>query len=361
MPFGFRPRPRVEPAAPTVQSDCEAGRDEVTANPPQRAEATVARGDLIDAIEALTEANLSHPDPAIEERLIQLRLEAFSAIERTTGPASWPPAAPDLFPDVVGPPEVARQHLTSEVLRSAIFHHGCLLVRGLVDRSRVDHLVDDIDRAFAGYDAYARGKAVKKTAPWFVPFKPYPDDEREWGREGGSVLAIDSPRGLFDTIETFAQLGLDELATGFFGERPALLAKKWTFRRILATDPEADWHQDGAFMGKDIRSLDVWVSLSHCGRDAPGLDFVARRLEDVLDTGTDGARMCWTVGPGMVDRVAKGDLVQPVFEPGDALLFDHLLLHRTGTRPGMTGDRYAIEAWFASPSSYPAEQIPVAY
>ena len=64
-------------------------------------------------------------------------------------------------------------------------------------------------------------------------------------------------------------------------------------------------------MGGDIRSLNVWLALSHCGDDAPGLDVVARRLDAVVPTGTDGAWLDWTVGPGMVERVAPGAVVRP--------------------------------------------------
>jgi hypothetical protein len=105
-------------------------------------------------------------------------------------------------------------------------------------------------------------------------------------------------------------------------------------------------------MGKDIRSLDVWISLSHCGDDAPGIDVVGRRLDEIADTGTYGARMSWTVAPDVVERVAAGAIVRPIFEPGDALLFDHMNLHCTAIDPGMTRDRYAIETWFFAPSTY---------
>ena len=44
----------------------------------------------------------------------------------------------------------------------------------------------------------------------------------------------------------------------------------------------------------------------------------------------------------------------PVFEPGDALLLDHLTLHRTAVDAGMTNDRYAIETWLFAPSTYDA-------
>jgi hypothetical protein len=34
-------------------------------------------------------------------------------------------------------------------------------------------------------------------------------------------------------------------------------------------------------------------------------------------------------------------------------------LHCTAIAPGMTKDRYAIEAWFFAPSCYPMNQLPL--
>jgi hypothetical protein len=131
-------------------------------------------------------------------------------------------------------------------------------------------------------------------------------------------------------------------------------------RCVPSTIALSDWHQDGAFMGSDIRSVNVWLSLSHCGQDASGLECLPRRLSEVLPTGSHGAYFNWSVGPGMVDAVAQGQsTVSPVFAPGDALLFDHFFLHRTGIPAGIAKDRYAIESWFFAPSAYPAQQVPL--
>ena len=46
------------------------------------------------------------------------------------------------------------------------------------------------------------------------------------------------------------------------------------------------WHQDGAFMG-DVRALNLWLSLSRCGDESPGLDIVPRRLDDLVATTTE--------------------------------------------------------------------------
>ena len=53
--------------------------------------------------------------------------------------------------------------------------------------------------------------------------------------------------------------------------------------------------------------------------------------------------------------------MRPVFEPGDALLFDNMLLHRTAADATMTQARYAIESWFFAPSRYPNDQLPLVF
>jgi hypothetical protein len=321
----------------------------------------VERGRFREAIDALTAANQTQRDPSLESRLVELRRDA--PFPDAPAPQPGPPRLLDPFRGVEGIPEISRDKLTIKRLRSAIFRHGSLLVRGLFDPPTVERLVDDIERSFEAYDKHAAGAPLTDTAPWFVPFEPRTASEevpRKWIRDGGGVVAVDSPRTLFDVIEAFDAAGLRRLITEFLGEPPVLLANKWTLRRV---DPGGtpDWHQDGAFLGSDIRSLDVWVSLSHCGVDAPGLDVVGRRLPGIVEVGTNGANFDWSVGPGTVEAVAPEGFVRPAFQPGDALLFDHLLLHRTAVAPDMHRRRYAIEAWFAAPSAYPPGGIPILY
>ena len=227
-------------------------------------------------------------------------------------------------------------------------------------------LVDGIDAALSGCDAGLDGAPEEETAPWFVPFTPKPGKYRVAGRRGwvrasGGVWTADSPRMLFELLDLIDDTGLGELVTQHLGERPALSANKCTLRRVPITS-NTDWHQDGAFLGKDVRTINLWLSLSHCGRDAPGLDILPRRLDDIVETGTGGAIFDWAVAPEVVDELARVAPVQrPAFGPGDALLFDQMFLHRTAVEPEMTRERYAIETWFFAPSAYPDGQIPLVY
>ena len=52
--------------------------------------------------------------------------------------------------------------------------------------------------------------------------------------------------------------------------------------------------------------------------------------------------------------------MRPIFEPGDALLFDELFLHQTGSDPQMPKPRYAVESWFFGPSAFPGGYSPLA-
>jgi hypothetical protein len=339
-----------------------------------RADALYAEGDALGAIALLTDANRARRDHRIERRLVTMRFDSFQAAQWPETPPSIPTAVDDLFPGTVIP-EIGPADLDVAHVRSALLNHGSLIVRGLIGPDRVEQLRADIDRALDGYDAWFAGKGLATAAPWFEPFAHEPKKvERKFRRDVGGVLVVDSPPSLFDLIDAFDAAGIRRIVTEFFGEQPALLAKKWTLRRVPHDTGESGWHQDGSFMGGDIRSLNVWLALSHCGDDAPGLDVVGRRLDDIVPTGTEGAWLDWNVSPLMVEQVAPGAVVRPIFEAGDALIFDHFNLHRTAADAAMTNDRYAIEAWFLAPSTYalmmagdgvegapPRDQLPMIY
>jgi hypothetical protein len=330
-----------------------------------KADALLAEGRPREAIDLLSATNRRHRDARVEQRLVQVRHTGFGSIDRLPGRENWPPDTADLFRVGGHPPEVAGFDLTAEALGSGILRHGCLLVRGLVPRSKVAPLVEAIDKTLESYDAHCEGAPISETAPWFVPFEPDAGYSvrygRQWVRDAGGAWLVDSPHAFFELTETFQGAGVDRALTGYLGERPALSVKKCTLRRV-PTDTSADWHQDGAFLGAGIRTVNVWLSLSHCGDDAPGLDVVPRRLDHIVETGTHGAQFDWSVGPELVERLASdAGVVRPIFEPGDALLFDDFFLHQTGVTPGMTRERYAIESWFFAPSTYPHDQIPILF
>ncbi len=356
-----------------LNRDAKPSRRDAASRAIKQADKLFASGAAPDAIDWLMQANREGRDPRIERRLVMMRFDGFHRGRWPDVPPDVPATADDLFPGA-GIPEVGPDQFDVEHVSSALLNHGSLLVRGLVGPEHVDRLRADIDRALDGYDIWRAGDAPA-AVPWFEPFPLETEQvERNFRRKAGAVIAADSPAALFDVIETFDAVGVRRVVNDFFREPPALLAKKWSLRRVPHDRFDASWHQDGAFMGGDIRSLNVWLALSHCGDDAPGLDVVGRRLDGIVPTGTEGTFLPWTVAADVVERVAPGAVVRPIFEPGDVLVFDHFNLHKTATEPHMTRDRYAIEAWFLAPSTYrlmidderkkgvpPRDQLPMIY
>jgi hypothetical protein len=312
-------------------------------------------------IERLTAANAVAADRETERRLLRLRhVAGRRALD------SAPPDPRHLAPDTArlpsgALPETKREDLTAELLRAGILRDGCLLVRGLVDRDAALAFAAAIDRAFA--ERAARDSGGTAAPGYYEEFAPHPRfkpvAERPWIKEGGGVLAADSPLLSFEMLELFRAAGVPRLVADYLGEEPLWSVQKTTLRKAEPAVGGA-WHQDGAFMG-DVRSLNLWLSLSRCGDEAPGLDIVPRRLDQLVATGTDEAMLSYQVSQRKAEEAA-GDagIVRPIFEPGDALFFDELFLHQTGSDPSMPKPRFAIENWFFGASAFPVEFAPLA-
>lgn len=330
----------------------------VAADPP------VDQGELFKAIDALTAANRAGRSLDVELGLRRIRhLAGIALVGTPPGDPRHPDPAPEV-PEVGSQsrvPEVSLDGLTAATLRAAILANGCLLVRGLMNRSKAEEFAADIDRAFDVRSRLAEGE----TDPdgFYDELKPEPGyliGERAWIEEGGGVLAVDSPRLMFAMLECFEQAGLRTVIEEYLGERPAISSQKCTLRKATP-DVAGAWHQDGKFLG-DVRALNVWLSLSRCGDVAPSMDIVPKRLDDFVATGTEGTFLDFQVSQAVAEEAA-GDagIVRPIFEPGDALLFDDVFLHQTGSDPSMPNSRYAIESWFFGPSAYPENYVPIAF
>lgn len=316
-------------------------------------------GDLPGAIAAATAVLRRTGDTALLGALPEWRRQAFSQVAHPAGPATWPPNLPDPFPGCTGIPAISAAELTAAVLGGAILHHGSLRVNGLVAPHDADALRNGIDRALAARDDHYAGRPTTDPG-WYKQISVPIDGRRTWIEGTGAVWTADCPAMLFKVIDAFSRAGAIDCIAELMRQRPALSVGKSTLRRV-PHDTGTDWHQDGAFLGRDVRSVNVWLALSPCGVDAPGLDVVSRRLPYIVQTGSHGSAFDWSVGPGMIKLLEEGgaQVESPEFAPGDALLFDHMMLHRTGAGAAMTRPRWAIESWFFAPSHYPPEQVPL--
>ena len=328
-----------------------------------RVEASFAEGKIDEAIQMLESVLEEYPEPDGYIRLAEMRHSGFFKKPLAVSEVFWPPCVEgSAHPENVIP-EVQASTLTPENLGGGILGHGALVVRGLLNKAQTELLVNAIDNAFAANDQHAQTGA---TSEWFSPLKPCIENgtvriARQFIRDGGGTLAVDSPKALSQLIQVIRNTPAADAIAGYLKETPALSAKKTTLRRV-SPESNSGWHQDGAFLGKGIRTVNLWIALTDCGTDAPSMDMIPKRLNSIIKTGGGEASFSWSLDDAAVaEATGNLDPVRLQFKAGDAILFDELNLHRTATDKQMKQNRYAIEAWFFAPSSYPLNQIPVLF
>lgn len=280
---------------------------------------------------------------------------------RTRAKVSWK--------DCEGLPEISATALNSALLIAGVRTRGALIVRNMLPKQTIPALLAATD-AVTETCAHTTGNKYDGT-PRSHYFNP-PDILREvmtgtelgysrgFHRDSGSAMCVEAPSVAEALLELYEAIGLKSVLRNYFREPACLSVKKWVLRKSRFPVSEAGWHQDGAFMGTDINSLNMWIPLTHCGGDtgAPGMDLLPIRLEHILSA--DGAVFDWSVKlEENSTHLGNTSWVSPVFNPGDALFFDHLFLHRTQYRPSFERPRHAIETWFFGSSCAPRNQIPL--
>ncbi len=320
----------------------------------------------------LSSTNLQHRDIHSDRASMEQRIESFRPRQPSSAPKlilSQHQQQQQVDSNIV--PEVSADAFSATILRDSLMQHGSLVVRNLFTSAITDALREAADRVI---DACADPNAESnhEPEPYFNPpnnlktIMPNRDRElvntRSFHRTSGSAMCVEAPSVAEALLDFYEDSGLREIVTDYLQEPPCLTVKKWVLRRSLLPVSEAGWHQDGAFMGTDINSVNMWLPLSTCGGDtgAPGMDVVPRRLYDIASA--EGAQFEWSVSDS---QVQSGDNSQrpisPIFHAGDAYFFDHFFLHRTQYRPDFSKVRYAVETWFFGESAFPKNQIPLAW
>jgi hypothetical protein len=345
-----------------VTVDLNTVADASSARALAEAEGLASSGAVLEAIDLLQRSSYERRDPLVDVRLAELRRDAFATLERAPDASRWPPEFADPFPGETGLIDLPRSEVTPELIGGAIRHHGCILVRGLLDPETAEGLVPSIESAFAGLEAANEGASAAETSPWYVPLASHPDfppdqtDERanlRWYR----VCTMDSPRAMFDVIGAFEAAGVREITETYLDARPVMTASKWALRR-MPKRKLSGWHQEANVFPKvHLRTMNIWLTLTACGDDSPSLDVVPRR-EAVVHPLDNGFMIPM---PAFEEIAAGAPKVSPRYEPGDAMLFDEMLIHRTNTDQSMERVRYSIESWFFAPAGHPVELGPIVF
>lgn len=334
----------------------------------------VKNGEWQKAIDSLIEIKKTNYKPWMEIYLRNLRINAFdhlNPVNKSKPESPCPPFSDDPFPHISNKiPEIDVKDLDVTKLAGAIRHHGALIIRNFLSVQNAEELKKDIDVVFKN-TLIEKGKAKlenNQNNHWFkTPNSPKVNagikSDALFMAASGSIWTLMSPKLTNRLLSLFDEKELKSLLTEYLEDTPCLSFKKWVLRKMDPLKDLADWHQDGSFMGENIKSINLWVALNECGKgtNSPGMDLMPKRLNNVLPTGTEGACFDWSISHKYVEENFDVKPERPYFGAGDAIFFDHLNLHVTSYSKEFTEKRYAIETWFFAQSCYPANQIAVVW
>jgi hypothetical protein len=279
-------------------------------------------------------------------------------------------------------PEIDAADLTIDALSKSVREHGCLIVRNFFNADDVETMRAFVDHSFAinsNPDSLLH-KYLSKAPDLKSVLKKTRENIRERRKVNStysntvvtgsqlnhamglnkSHLTAQTPIVTEKLLQLFEKKQLKPLLKDYFGNEPCVSVYKWVLRRSEPPANAIDFHQDGAFMGDEIASLNCWIPLSNCGTgfDVHGLDIVPIRLMNAFQKGS--GVMDWTISiNALVEEFTEKAIVTPTFRKGDLLFFDHLLVHRSQSIPHSSEPRYAIETWFFDSVNFPKNQIPV--
>jgi len=279
-------------------------------------------------------------------------------------------------------PEIEASDFNIEFLKKSVCENGCLIVRNFFNTSDINTMKAFVDHSFTvngNLDGFLNKYLSKQ-----IDLEPVLEKTREVikkrrevnptytnkAKSGAkltkamgnsqSFLTAQTPILAEKLLHLFERKQLKSLLKDYFGNEPCVSVYKWVLRKSEPPRNPLDFHQDGAFMGEEVSSLNCWIPLSDCGTgfDVHGLDIVPVRFLKAFQKGSGG--MAWTISTdAVVDEYTQNAIVTPTFRKGDLLFFDHLLVHRSQSLPECSQRRYAIETWFFDAVNFPKNQIPI--
>lgn len=136
---------------------------------------------------------------------------------------------------------------------------------------------------------------------------------------------------------------------GCFMFEPEMCVPNCFMRRVESRFRETavPFHQDINAFGRLM--VNVWTPLVACGRDAPGLEVVARRTPMLFETVAATSQYdSLQISEELVrQRFGEDATIRPDMSPGDVLILLATTIHRTHMTPAMTNRRLSMELRFA--------------
>lgn len=171
-------------------------------------------------------------------------------------------------------------------------------------------------------------------------------------RSYGSILLACTTMASGLVADILEELVVMPHLTAYFGARPMLALNAGSVRMAdVTSEKPCLFHQDGTFLGgPTARTVNTWIALDDCGVDAPGIEVIPYRTDELLPAGKN-VDMDWEILDEQVYSRFGGRSAgwAPEFKAGDILAFDHMNIHRTHMVKGMTRNRFALECWMYPP------------
>ena len=232
-------------------------------------------------------------------------------------------------------------------------------------RREFDAATDTVEAVVAGLRSYGVAKVAHVYDPALV--EAIGASAKKIYRERDFAAAMGTlSQGLQDLHGNLRSIQIDDLAVPGGGAREVLVTQfvravaelfldktvavhDWSYTRCARCNHnvlQLPFHQDTRILGVPL--VNVWIPLSACGVEIPGLEVVARPLPELEETINEGENLYAGMGveiaaKGVLKKFGEQALWHPAFVPGDALMFQGTTIHRTHVTPTMRRERISID------------------
>lgn len=226
-------------------------------------------------------------------------------------------------------------------IKRIVDKNGFALVRNFLSKSLSNELREIVERVTTnGFEKEVIDKdlfPVSKAAQLFI-------------HHTGSALVLESPKCAKKLLDTFDRM--KPFLKHYFGDDVCISSPKWTLRRTSGIKVPG-WHQDGYFMNKGGRYLNMWIALDDCGEGEPLPGMTFKLSPERTFYKVDKKKFFYDKKsvPNILiddDTVKHKENFVPHFKQGDAIFFDEYIVHSTEFRSQINENlkRHAIEMWF---------------
>jgi len=222
----------------------------------------------------------------------------------------------------------------SKQLRLSLFSTGVVFISGFIPDAYSKRIGDTLELLFEGIESQTL--PTLDNVPKEHTVTPYSLDLAQLRFLLGSRKHL-----LMQQVLSFKS-AVKNLAEVFFPRGYKIL---WSETRCLRqtledTENHQGYHQDGRAMGQYGKGITVWIPLSECGENAPGLEILrapcgmlfplAEQSENIEE------RSAWVVEQCCAPW-------RPRLLPGDVIVFTDDIIHRTYTTEVMKNDSRFLE------------------